>query len=420
MRHAHDAALYRGSFAAVLASHDSVSQLQQRQTGMSFERAELAERKRRLLRAAASLEEWGVALARWTLEAAMTGHAQPGTAAVLFQSCRTSLQPPVPELLDRVRLAGHVHRADVSRAIGQCAAHHGLWASLSSHDSDVDEFNRFYWTPLHFALAFGSPQVVIDLLALAPRSQSAPNALGLSPLHVGVYHGAVEAVAALASGGGDVHALDRQRRSPTELALEVAASVGRCRKLLAALGTARPAAARRRCKEASVRRRRRASSGHAHGAAARPPPACTDDGGWGGEPADVLEGGLREGGLREGGLREGAYGLEDGAEGRPSAGGGVGGDEGFDDGDDDGAAAGGGDESLDASFDTSFGASFDTSLGASPPVSGSECGIARLTVTEASQLEGGVLASQLIHDYLGLGVPVIVSAPDCARHRECS
>ena len=358
-----DAALYRGDFLAVLIGGDAPADFQRRHDGMTRERAEAAEGARRLLRAATCLEEWGVALARWTLEAAMTGAANPGDASLLYESCRASLRPTVQELLLRVRETGLVRRTDVARAIGQCAAHHKLWATLARTPTAADEFNRFYWTPLHFALAFGSATIVEDVLSLHPHSHSARNAVGLTPLHVGVAHGSVEAVAVLAAGGGDVRAPDRQGRTPADLALEVSVSAGRCRRMLAALGTTRSAAARRRCKAASTRRRRRALQLASVPRAA--PPACVGNGGWG-------LGGLGEGGLGEGGVHSVAS-AED-----PTVGDG-GGDEEEDDGDD------GGEVQAKAE-----GASAHEGV----------CGMMRLPTIDASSL---------LLEYLGIGMPLIVS-----------
>ena len=79
-----------------------------------------------------------MALARWILEAAGTGVAQPGTAAQLFEICRPALNPSAPELLTFVRAAGHVTRANVTRAIGQCAAYQDLWGTLAASSAFVE------------------------------------------------------------------------------------------------------------------------------------------------------------------------------------------------------------------------------------------------------------------------------------------
>jgi len=371
-----DAALYRGDFLAVLIGGDAPADFQRRHDGMTRERAEAAEGARRLLRAATCLEEWGVALARWTLEAAMTGAANPGDASLLYESCRASLRPNVEELLHRVRKTSLVRRADVARAIGQCAAHHKLWETLARTPTAADEFNRFYWTPLHFALAFGSATIVEDVLSLHPHSHSARNAVGLTPLHVGVAHGSVKAVAVLAAGGGDVHAPDRQGRTPADLALEVSVSADRCRRMLAALGTTRSAAARRLCKAASTRRRRRALQLASVPRAA--PPACVGNGGWGNGGWGLDGWGL--GGLGEGGVHSVTSGVEDpGIADAMSEGGGGGDDDEEEDGNDGGEAQA-----------KAEGASAHECM----------CGMMRLPTIDASSL---------LLEYLGIGMPLIVS-----------
>ena len=89
-------------------------------------------------------------------------------------------------MLSHARASGLVSRYNVSRAIGQCAAHHDLWATLAartaaasvahgatSHAANgIDEHTRVYWTPIHFAAAFGSADVMEGLLALRPSNAS--------------------------------------------------------------------------------------------------------------------------------------------------------------------------------------------------------------------------------------------------------
>ena len=307
--HSHDAALYRGDFIQVmhLKQEESIQVLCDAPNpmtndihAMSRTRASAAVSARLVLRAASLLEGWGVLLSRWVLEAAATGNAQPGSADAFFESCRPALNPSAKQLLAAVHATGHVSRFNVSRAIGQCAAHQDLWATLGARtatatfghgaavatSNGIDEHTRLYWTPLHFAAAFGSIDVVEGLLALHPRNVSIANGAGFSPLHVAVSHDAIGPAATLASLPFTTDVVDNVGRTPAALALEVLPSVSRCRAMLAALNEVATGAltrqARRECARAASYRKERNAQ------VRRVPPrhlplACANGGGWASE-----------------------------------------------------------------------------------------------------------------------------------------
>ena len=327
----HDEALYRGSLLRVVETKadeaiqslcDAPNPMTSDLAPMSRSRAEAAVSARLVLRAASLLEGWGVALARWMLEAAATRRAQPGADSAFLETCAPSLDPSAYELLSWVRASGHASRANVSRAIGQCAAHHALWSILAAqtaaaavtHGSTalavngIDEHTRLFWTPLHFAAAFDSREVVEGLLALHPRNVTVPNGVGFSPLHVAVAHGSLLSAAALAAAPHDdspvlaatsaphrsplpTEVVDRLGRTPADLAAEVAPSTSRCRSLLAALGRVSTGAstrqARRACAHAAKFRKQR----NAAVTASKPgplPAACAGGGGWAEGSAESL------------------------------------------------------------------------------------------------------------------------------------
>lgn len=248
-----DAALYRGDLLAALES-DSVEDLAiLRSRPISAERAASVLTARSLLRAASLLEGWTISLARWLLEAAATGNAQPGPASHAFETCREALDPPPKKLIARIRADGRARRVDLARAVGQCASHHGLWRTLVGRGASVEEHNRFFWTALHFAAAFGSAHVAADLLALGANA-SRTNAVGQTALHVGVTHGSVLALAELAAAPRALAATDRVGRTAAQLALHTYPTTGRCR---AALGTLKVpfADAEEACEQGAVLRR---------------------------------------------------------------------------------------------------------------------------------------------------------------------
>lgn len=301
----HDAALYRGDFfqavshradEAIEGLTSAPNTMTNDKYAMSHMRASAAVHARLVLRAASLLDGWAVSLARWTLEAAATGGAQPGPAEDFLQSCRSALNPPAAELLSSARESGHVNRANISRAIGQCADHHELWAQLAARtasaairhgasvaSSGIEEHTRLYWTPLHFAAAFGSSDVLEALLALNPKNASTPNGVGFTPLHVAVAHNSLAAAAALATVPYTTLVRDRNGRTPAQLAVEVSPSVSRCRAMLAALGELATGALTRQAKSAcaqaaSVRKQRKAAVADAP--AGPQPAACASGGGW--------------------------------------------------------------------------------------------------------------------------------------------
>ena len=197
-----DAKLWRGDLHAVVSMVQS-----QALTGLSRTmpqtRAEIVVDSRLLLRTSTLLEGWAVMLARWSLEASATGLAQAGPASDFLAVCAKSIDPPPAALLRRARRDGVVRRAHLARAIGQCLRHHSLWPAMAPEgEHNCAEYTRGGWTALHFAAAFGSAQIVEDLLALgasmAPLTRS-----GLTPLHVACAHGEVAAVAALAAAGAE-------------------------------------------------------------------------------------------------------------------------------------------------------------------------------------------------------------------------
>ena len=106
--HNHEASLWRGDFinAVHLKSEEAIQGLcdmpnpmTNDKVPMSRQRAAAAVSARLVLRATALLEGWAVSIARWVLEAAATGHAQPGSADSFFETCRPALSPSARELL---------------------------------------------------------------------------------------------------------------------------------------------------------------------------------------------------------------------------------------------------------------------------------------------------------------------------------
>jgi hypothetical protein len=280
--------VYRGDFLHAIES-SSQDDLHRMVTDdlMAHKRARTAVSARLLLRAASSLEGWAVSLARWILEAALARDSQCGAPSELFEACRPSLDPPAGQLLEDVRIHGHVSRITVARAIGQCASHTRLWRTLANmtllhtpYASGIGEFTRILWTPLHFAAAFPSANVMTDLLALAPADLVArANGVGYSPLHVAVAHDATQTIHALVATlpqTADVR--DRQGRTARELALERSLHPKRCRALLAALRVPKTVAK----KSCSIVARRRREMQHQPLLRIGPSSSChsDDSGGW--------------------------------------------------------------------------------------------------------------------------------------------
>ena len=293
-----DAPLYRGRLVEALDVMVDADWLRlTTEKSMSSERARLVVETRLVLRAAYLLEGWAVSLARWILEAAASGSAQPGPAEELLWSCQASLKPSAHELLAHTRHHGHISRANVSRALGQCASHHGMWAQLAQRSAaafalsgalpsaraninGIDEFNRILWSPLHFAAACGSALVLEELLALSPHNPMPHNGVGLTPLHVAVVHESLEVVGALVRAQPlAVEQRCRRGRTPAELAVISAPTTPRCRRLLAALGVA-SMESKMHCTAAAEARSkgRRARVGYRSAYEAE---ECSGDGGWG-------------------------------------------------------------------------------------------------------------------------------------------
>lgn len=277
-----DTAIFRGDLlGALLVDVEDARKMLEAKPDMSAERASATLSARLVLRAAFRLEGWAVSLARWMLEAAATGAAQPGRADQLLEHCAYALDPPPPAMLDHIRTTGAVARSVLTRALGQCASAQKLFEVLSTRAGrgGIDEFTRFYWRPLHFAAAFGSLHVVESLLSLSPSQPAARNAIGLTPLHVATAHGSTAVAAALSAAFPDaVDIVDKQGRSAAQVAAEVAPSGSRCRSMLVALRL-KTAEARRRC-DVHVRKRKVQRDAVA---AVPPPPlprACEGGGGW--------------------------------------------------------------------------------------------------------------------------------------------
>ena len=277
--HARNVALYHGDLVRALEIDEAARIEQMQQGGNSGPRAHASMQSRSMLHLVVGLEGWGVAMARWMLEAAATGHAQFGRASELFEACSPALSPTVEVILSRIRLNHRVLRHDVVNAISQCLSHHRMWSDLAG----IDEFTRFYWRPLHFAAALGSVNATLSILDAGPQELAPRNAVGHTPLHVAVAHGSVDAVAALVARGGTtvVEALDREEHTAEDLALETAPSEERCRSLLTALGRTPRKQVRRLCKAAARRRKTDANQRQA-----KPPDASADGGGWFDNAAD--------------------------------------------------------------------------------------------------------------------------------------
>ena len=265
-RTSYEHALYRGNLMqAVEVNVEDAVQHMVGSMGMPRSRASAAVSARLVLRAATLLEGWAVDLSRWSLEAALAGSAQVGSPSEFLTHCKHTLEPPVLVLLDDVAKSGEVRRNNISRAIGQCASQQNLWARLANRTfvtnaprNGVDEFTRLFWTPIHFAAAFPSVDVITELLELAPSDLlTQTNGVGFSPLHVAVSHGSLQTTAVLASASSlTAKARDRSGRTAAELAVATSFSAARCRALLSALGV-RAAEAKRRCKAVTRRRSRR-------------------------------------------------------------------------------------------------------------------------------------------------------------------
>ncbi len=274
-----DHLLYRGALVDVVLQHDREEWTRKLQEWpMSRERAEAALPPRLLLRTASSLEGWAVALSRWMLEAAATGHGQPGPAAELFVDCEGRLNPSPAALLRRVRRAGSVARSVVAKAIGQCAP--GLWKALAEQGGRTTERTRYHWYPLHYVAAFGSTELTASLLDLGV-DPLAYTAAGLTPLHIAVAYGSVGAADAIATlFPKALDAADKFRRTPVALALDVSTSASRCAAMLKALERDGMSAGQRShlCAEALRLKRERADGERM--LRARLPPECRDGGGW--------------------------------------------------------------------------------------------------------------------------------------------
>ena len=303
---AYEPKLYRGHLieAVEIRADAAVQDLINMQDGLepfSQERAVAAVYSRHVLRAASLLDGWAVQLARWILEAANAGRAQMGPASELLEACAPSLNPPVPDLLAYVRAHGHASRANVTRAIGQCASHHDLWAALAARTvaatgvqrpagsgaaNGIDEHNRLYWTPLHYAAAYGSVDVMDAVLALRPSNVSAVNGVGLSPLHVAVAHDSLATAAILGALPHTTEMRDRAGRTPSDLAVEVAPSAARCRAMLAALGHVATGVLTRQAKKACASAAAYRKERTAQGTIGPLPAPCAGGGGW----KDVGEG----------------------------------------------------------------------------------------------------------------------------------
>ena len=192
---------------------------------------EVAARRRVVLMMTEALEGWAVQLARWLLELGATGRSNQGAPHEFLAKCGAALDPPATALIARARASGVVHRRDLATAIAQClTGRHRLVRGLHEAGARLNEYTRYYWTALHFAAAFGPPEIVRELLALGANPK-AQNGAGHTPLHVAVQHRSWAAAAALATtadaararphesdGGGpgahdDAHGRDLRRRA---------------------------------------------------------------------------------------------------------------------------------------------------------------------------------------------------------------
>ena len=255
-----DAFLYRGDLLRVVElSADADTNRMVFDESMPRQRAEAAVSSRLVLRAATLLEGWAVSLARWTLEAAIAGSALAGGASDYLSTCAGALRPTPEELLSHARQHGQVWRANISRAIGQCASHHHMWHTLADRtlaahapSNGLNEHTRLYWNPLHFAAAFSSPDVMAELLTLAPPDALfRGNGVGFPPLHVAVVHESLDVAGAILSASPHAASTrDRQQRTAADLVVDSSLSSVRCRAALAALGIS-AGEAKRRCRKAT-------------------------------------------------------------------------------------------------------------------------------------------------------------------------
>jgi hypothetical protein len=216
---------------------------------LSAARVTAALATRAILLTIESFEGWVVSISRWLLQAASTSgettHMGPITR--FFEHCRSTIDPGVPELLERARTSGVSRRVDVARALVQCAAHHDLWHWLvEDRGAKLTESNRFGYTPLHFAAGVGSAQLVETFISLG-ADVGAKTRAGATPLHIAAGHSSINAAQALArqlpsfgaraaNGAWSDLWLDHRGRSPEDIALETSGpDTARCALLLRAV-----------------------------------------------------------------------------------------------------------------------------------------------------------------------------------------
>ena len=111
-------------------------------------RVDAALAKRGILLMIEAFEGWAVNYARWLLQAATTttGRTHRGPAEFALYDCKLAIDPPMSALIERARTAGVVKRTDITRALAQCASHHGLWRHLRDElGASPNERNRFGW-----------------------------------------------------------------------------------------------------------------------------------------------------------------------------------------------------------------------------------------------------------------------------------
>ena len=204
-----DAQLWRGSIDGAVGMVQAQATDQMVSDGAALPTAQAAVSVRLLLRTTTLLEGWAQMLLQEipvagtpASRAAAAGEVGARAAAAakeekaaLFARCDVDAGP-------LLRAGDGVRRDDVVSAIGRCARNLNIWAQLGPEgERNHGQSNAHGWTPLHLAAAFGSREVVEDLLALG-ASATARTASGLTPLHVAIAHLRPAAVPPLAAAAG--------------------------------------------------------------------------------------------------------------------------------------------------------------------------------------------------------------------------
>ena len=280
-----DVALFEGNISHLfdISFKATLKRMASRDEQASAAQVEAAIEHRALLLLFYELEGWAVSLSRWFLQSVSSSVTLPdgdirlgatvmGYSSDLLKTC-PPVQSSVKKLVKRSQETGVVSRAEIRDAITGCVEHHGVLDVLWRRGAAVNERTKYGLSALHFAAAWGAPQLVGWLLAHGANA-TARTVLGMTPLHVAAAYGSTAAAEAMSLGVPKSQLMsgwrDLRGRSPVDIALEGSgADVSACAALLRALPRHgdNVRSPRERCSAKLKARRQRRTMGDSNGRA---------------------------------------------------------------------------------------------------------------------------------------------------------